>query len=663
MSRWTPSHSVLLSMLLDDVIGTQEIIEMRQDGGRMIDCRHSAIAGYKCYFTGSKPEGLDLPGSDKDFMYDMNLRFSKEIKVVEHEPSIQDSQSKYLFVMVTDNIHPGFTMLRSITPTIDKFLVDSCQDVNGSQFLSSYLTVFNYLTMHKCKCISPGNLRIQGPSIEHTDSEQDLVNSIHCSFWPSASSEWVCRTRPNGWPSKELINKIVDFGFHLVPVGYPLSSMNLMEWRISFSVAERYLIWSFNHVQMQVYAVLKLILKEFIKVNCSAENYVLCSYFIKTFLFWMFEGTDKHFWKIENFRECLQYLLTEFNTILRLGTLKHYFITSFNLLEVKLTQHAQRELLQLWDSVIQHDIKIIEQCCTLKEVWREFENRTKNSLIQQNCVSPKNCEFSDLSKKHFIKNTKGMLKRLGKVNAYVELHICEEFMVSFASYPDPVNEQFVSLIVKGFCLLYIARRKKGLPESNKNLYSLLRLYDTCSPDIATGKLWTALLFLLKSDYIMALRSINNLLSSIPPYALYHRHCQQDVTKDDFSKDVETLYTDMFMNSKLDISQIARRAWLFNFHLSEQALSVMPWYRSRQISPFTLAYYLQFLCYHGLQQYDNRDRALRQFVEVVDNSDQCSCNCIRPAEYELVGHCLWFVGERVRAKEIIRKVNEIARQRD
>ena len=158
-----------------------------------------------------------------------------------------------------------------------------------------------------------------------------------------------------------------------------------------FFYRRKYLVWSFNHVQMQMYAILKLILKEFIKVNCSAENNVLCSYFIKTFLFWKFEGTDKHFWRTENFRTCLKYLLTEF----------HYFIPSFNLLEVKLTQHAQLELLQLWDIVTQYDIKIIEQCRTLKQVWREFANITDNSVITHSCALQNNWRLSDMSKKIF----------------------------------------------------------------------------------------------------------------------------------------------------------------------------------------------------------------------------------------------------------------------
>ena len=656
MSRWTPSHSVLLSMLLDDVIGTQEMIEIRKDKCRITDCVISARLGSKHYLTGSKAEGLDLPGSDDDIMIEINLDRYKEIEVVEQEPSVPEP-CRHIFLMVTDNVHPGFTMLRSVTPTTDIVLLNTFQEIDGFHFLSSYLLVCTALSLHKGPCKS---IKIQGPSLEHTTLDQDTVNCIHCSFWPSGASEWVCRARSYGWPSLNLINKIVDFGFHLVPTGYPRSAMNMMEWRISFSIAEKYLVWSFNHTQMQMYAVLKLIQKEYIKVNCSTENYVLCSYFIKTFLFWKFEGTDKHFWRPENFRDCLKYLLTEFHTTIQLGTLKHYFIPTFNLLEVKLTRHAQIELLQLWDIVIQYDIKIIEQCQTLKQVWREFANRGKYLEISQNYVSPNKYALYELSKKYFVKNTEYIMRVLGAVKFFVkdlQNNLAYDRLIeSFTSYPDPANADFVSLLVKQICLVYIAKRYKRLPESNKSVYALIRLYNTCSPDIASGKLLCAILFFTKGDYSTALITINKLLSSIPPYDFY-KVCED--TNCHVDNDAKILYADMFVNSKLGIARIARRSWLLQFHLPESAMLVMPLaiqssHREVQLSPLTLASYLQFLCYHGLRQYDNRDRALRQLVEVVDNPELSGCDCIRYLEYYLAGHCLGFVGERARAREMFIK---------
>ena len=79
----------------------------------------------------------------------------------------------------------------------------------------------------------------QGPSIEtwsdlgdRSESGTDYVFSIHCAFWPNESSEWVQRPRHSEWPTSQDISSIIDFGFHLVPVGHPKSQTKLMEWRI-----------------------------------------------------------------------------------------------------------------------------------------------------------------------------------------------------------------------------------------------------------------------------------------------------------------------------------------------------------------------------------------------------------------------------------------------
>ena len=60
-----------------------------------------------------------------------------------------------------------------------------------------------------------------------------------------------------------------------------------------------------------------------------------------------------------------------------------------------------------------------------------------------------------------------------------------------------------------------------------------------------------------------------------------------------------------------------------------------------ISPFTYAYYLTFLCYHGLGQYDNRDRALRQLVDSVNDDERCGVFLYH--SYNIVGHCLLIAG--------------------
>ena len=203
MSAWTTRHSVLLSHILDGIIGTQEEVEIRKDYCQLRDCVESATSGYNQYFTGSKAEGLNLPGSDKDFMRDIDEMY--EIQVIEQGQAVPQSRRRNLFVMVTDNVHPAFAMLRIIPPAmIDMAVLDSLQTVDGSDFLSSYLMLLN-LKPIVCQC-NHEKIRIQGPSLEHSFEsiggidDQDYVYCIHCSFWPNVASEWVHRTRFHNWP-------------------------------------------------------------------------------------------------------------------------------------------------------------------------------------------------------------------------------------------------------------------------------------------------------------------------------------------------------------------------------------------------------------------------------------------------------------------------------
>ena len=380
MTSWTPARSILLSQLLDDVVGTDEMVRIRQDFCRIDACIQSTTNSYNdnVYYTGSKAEGLDLLCSDRDYMIDINNQAN--LLIIQKMQDAPTAIHKNVFCMDTENVPHCFAMLRNLNEVQYGLLFNACQLTDNAMYLSSYLLVHNAISEMNTNVYDKKIAR-QGPSIErwspYMDTSQsgvDNVPSIHCPFWPDSAIEWRTRPRQYAWPSANKIKSIVDFGFHLVPVGHPRSDMNLMEWRISFSVAERTLVWSFNHVQIQCYAVIKIILKEFINPHCSPDNRVLCSYFIKTYLFWKYEETDPYFWCPANLRDCIMFLLCGFRECISRSSLKHYFIIGFHLLSIKLTNEARGEILRIFDVVLQYDISIMKKCSTLTTVLDEFVN-------------------------------------------------------------------------------------------------------------------------------------------------------------------------------------------------------------------------------------------------------------------------------------------------
>ena len=658
MTSWTPEDSRILSQMLDEVVGTQEIIDIRQDYCRMLDSLLSIFPRLCTYFTGSKAEGLQLPGSDEDYMHDINYVLS--LKVVQSLDNVPDTSSYSVFLMYTENVSPGFALLQHVNQnTINPILYSLSQSINGLPHLSSDLLAQSFSSQHT---ENGERYERHGPSLEYwtkfedkSESGRDNVPSIHCKFWPKEAAEWIDRLRNFNWPTSFDISSIIGFGCHLVPVGHPLSDIKSMEWRISFSLAERALVWSFNHVQMQCYALMKIILKEFIKVRCNPQNQVLCSYFIKTFLFWKYEATKLNFWRTDNLRECMKYLLSEFSQCIREGVLRHYFIPRFNLLSIKLTRAAQIELLQLFDVVIQKDITIVKECKTLQNIWSEFlkvkEHLNNVSNLKRNIIV-----MNDICMMRYVVffksaiYTAALCSRMDMYQMSSNGPLASFFSIISKNISSVFCRTPLKTITLRICLFMDIRSliKNSCGSGNKGDYQLQKVAqnDTLSFDISTCKLWCAILLYMKGDCLSTLDIVNQVLSSIPPYVMYN---------ESVINEGEQLYADMFLDSHSTATQRARKAWMFCLEIIEEMIS-MPTgiqielysHKICYLSPFTCAYYLQFLCYHDMRQYNRRDRALRQLTEVATNPEQRG-NPL--TAFNIAGHCMLLVGKRDQARDM------------
>ena len=668
MTNWTPVRSVLLSQLLDDVVGTEEMVHIRQDYCRIIDCKRSTTDSDNTsfYYTGSKAEGLDLPGSDDDYMIDINNR--TKLLIIQSMKDAPTAAHRNVFCMETENVPPCFAMLRSVNQVQPGVLFDACQFIDNAIHLSSYLLVNNIES--ELNKVPLYKVARQGPSVEHwtpyMDTSQsgiDAVLSIHCPYWPATASEWKLRHRRFSWPSPHDIKSIGDFGFHLVPVGHPRSDMNMMEWRMSFSVAERTLVWSFNHVQIQCYAVMKIILKEFINPHCSPDNRVLCSYFIKTFLFWKYEETDSSFWSPENFRECIMFLLSGFYECILRGSLKHYFIPGFNLLSVKLTTEAREEILIILDTVLQYDISIMKECNTLTTVWDKFVNHNESGIRDSVLRRQKlNILKTDACMIRYMAHLQHTFSNFSQSDLVRVVH----WFVSRCFQ----NVQITCLLsfVVQMILLLLSKSVVGHHTSqnyNRTVYrswQYLRL-NTSGFDISTYRLWYAILMTMRSDYRLSLRVLNTILSSIPPFALHRPYFDLH-----YSNDTKNWYVDVFSTDDKSVAERARAAWMFDIIIMPSDADTVPTAIQIELthcdksfgvhlSPFVFTYYLMFLNYHALHQYENRDRALCQLVETVNNPVQCGG--FMHHSYNIAGHCLLYMGLCEHARDMFLRSYQFA----
>ena len=661
MGDWTPEHNTYLSCLLDDVTGTEEMVKMRQDYCKIWDGiksmnRHKM----NLYYTGSKAEGLDLPGSDNDYMIDINNLC--DIEVSESMDELVRSTCTNKFLVVRENVPPGFAFLKCVSQIDNQLLLRSLLIMDNNVYLGS----ISFLSSTPAFVQKGETRRVQGPSIEiwseyhdKTKSGVDHVRSIRCKFWPASAAEWINRQRRGGWPSLQDRENIIAFGCHLVPVGHPLSANKSLEWRLSFSVAERMLVLSFNHTQIQCYAVMKLVLKEYIKVKCSLKNTdVICSYFIKTFLFWQFETTDQSFWQIKNLIGCLTYLFHEFQNCIKMGVLRHYFIPRFNLLYIKHTPEAQIEFSMILEHVLHCGISILGQCPSFSNVFAKFCQVRDRSQCDVHTAEILKQRFFKEDKicMHFISNQiPDMLMFLDKDATINDIKIYLLATEKLSLINEGHNSESIAMfIIRYLCTRITREILHWCPQENKSLYKHLpklnkNVYGT---NIASSKLWLATFLLYRGDYCTALQKVNDVLSSIPPYALFYSG------KSIKNVDAKPIYMDRYNSLTLTALYRAKEAWLMDMHITQKEYPYVP--NAIQIelyccdpetgiviSPFTFAYYLMFLCYHGLGQYDNRERALLQLVDTVYDDERCSVD--RYTSYNLVGHCLLMVGQADKAR--------------
>ena len=161
-----------------------------------------------------------------------------------------------------------------------------------------------------------------------------------------------------------------------------------------------------------------------------------------------------------------------------------------------------------------------------------------------------------------------------------------------------------------------------------------------------------MLLFVKGEYLSTLSIVNQVLSIIPPFAIYHTtHINNK------SDDAKQLYVDMFLESNSTTYQRARKAWMFDLRLNKDMMDALPlafqielYFCERDVetSPFICAYYFQFMCFHMMQRFDERDPSLEQLMQVVFNREQCGDHF---TSFNIAGHCLLLAGKTDQARKM------------
>lgn len=325
--------------MCDEIVGSEKVVKYRRLFFKIYDYvqNNFLLTSKHLISGGSKAEGLDLPGSDLDIMLISKkyIVYRSKNETVNRRHAI----NKHILIIDTENAQPGFALLFvQNEPICDQTFVE--RNVDGT-FLSSKLYILSFATKYT-------NHIINGPCLSNLDGRLDVAHSLLCPEWPNVAKDWATRKRSSGWPSVFLVSDIVKHGVLLVPIGSKSCSKEVhpLEWRISFSIPEKILIHTWSHTQMLCYAILKILLKEVIKTTKGLESLV-CSYFLKTTLFWLSEEVDATNWIPEKLLDCFVMCLGRLTYWITHKYIPNYFIPEHNMIDRQYGQKDWDELLAL----------------------------------------------------------------------------------------------------------------------------------------------------------------------------------------------------------------------------------------------------------------------------------------------------------------------------
>ena len=275
--------------------------------------------------SGSKDEGVLYPPSDDDTMIlytsqDLLVRSNVEEAVQNNAPMLIPSDIGYCLLLIpVVETHPQR---------------DYCLHgyLHSAKWKESFVSA-GYYIHGPCESGWIGSL------------EFDSCHCLQVPFWPEIAYEWLHRKRIYGWPSPATIQHIIiDSGCHVVPIGNPDSRASEYQWRLSFSLAERTLIHTFNHIQFLIYNLMKLVLKRIINV---LEPDCICSYFIKTTMFYCIENTDSTTWNINNLGICYETCLKQLYDFVDIMFCPNYFVKENNMFKRKINQNNRPKILDV----------------------------------------------------------------------------------------------------------------------------------------------------------------------------------------------------------------------------------------------------------------------------------------------------------------------------
>ncbi|XP_062583110.1 uncharacterized protein LOC134244893 [Saccostrea cucullata] len=330
-------------------IGTPKQVAIRRDVMDIAEIVKNRVR--ECHemteiLSGSRREGFRFKDSDADCMYCIN-----SYRVIWNLSQIRYYKKETIIICDGSDSPPGFTLLQlaELGSEIKGLFVT----MSGKHYISS--SIFREVM---CSVIHPNSI-VHGPCSSGTmvtGGEYDDAICFRSDFWPPSVYSWKERCLVHSWPNMHVVHDIVRSGCHFVAIGHKLGNHEDSEWRVSFSVAEHKLVRCMSHCQFLTYGLLKLFLKEFVNTKLNEEDKFLCSYHMKTAVFWVAQQNTISNWCPQNLMECFWVC---FKLILKWvyeGVCPNFFIPENNMFLNYVHQNKQQKTFDILNTVYEMGI-------------------------------------------------------------------------------------------------------------------------------------------------------------------------------------------------------------------------------------------------------------------------------------------------------------------
>lgn len=588
------------------------------------------------FSSGSKSEGLNLKGSDIDLML-----IDNNFKVYESEREAVQEQEVVLYMDTTDT-RPSFTHLHlytdynSIYITLRKML-----EKHGVKHLLSNVLYKKFLL--QILRVTPLN-KIHGPCVSDVNETYDFAYSLKCDKWISQAAPWISRPR-SSWLSPEIISKITMTGVLFVPVGLKGSINEEVEWRMSFSVAEKILIFSFNHTQLLCYALLKILLKEIIEKDIDLKG-VLCSYYLKTLMFWISDDSDPTIWRRENIIQCFMACLQRLLYCVEYLSLLHYFIPDYNFFDTRLKTHEDIEKMKKLSNLLKTLYQQGIQCFSVSESLHDYTVFQKKTCItKQSDINTR--LFHDVFQ--IFCSCRAQFKGIG-VNS---------LMKSLLRHSQSSLSHDIFLYIMSRAFQYAQPIHNSYNIQNNKLqyckykYDLSRLLIGLHSDAVAGWLTLASFFYVYEQYSTSLEIINYALSKYTDEKC--KNLFLTTTRAQFTAqqkyalrtmESEKLLT-IFKSQTINYLQFACMSQIIPKEIQRDVSK-----KQEDFHPLSFAHFLRFLCFFHQRDTFSRVKAMQQLMAVSDGilSKKENWNFISLRSWIFVGIAEQLLGHAVIAKD-------------